>query len=765
MKKRKLLLFPLALSLALTIGCSSGEGGGEEIKVPTTPLESWQSFTLVRPDSAGDATVQAAVDLKKSIAQITGSELTLTTDWVKRGEEPPAGTAEILVGATNRPESDIDLAYLDYTVAYTGGRVVINGGSGSAVASAAAWFAENCLSEGQISVPAEPYTYIADYPLREATLAGTPLSEYVVVYDITDSSQVTMAGEMALWLAERTGTYNEPSSKDADHAIRFNSSEENSMMDVSVTLSDGDILLNVSPSGAPISSAISLFYERVEAVGGSSVDTLGEPVSAAGENYLMATAEDIAAWRKLTDERIAAIKSTPNMEIPAKATVYYVSPNGSDTNNGKSPETPWKTLDKVNTIPTSTNANIYVCFERGGVWRGQIQAKAGVTYTAYGEGDKPVLLGSPENGADASKWSKTDAEGIWKYATKFDLDVGVVVFNEGEAHGIKAILRTVDGVQTNSTRKVPFNDYHDLEIDLEFYVQDGYVYLVSEENPGERFDSIEFSLRQNGFAVKGNGVTVDNFVIKYVASHGVGAGTVKNLTVQNCEFYWIGGGIQYIRDGNTVRYGNGVEIYGGCDNYNVLDCYFYQIYDAAITHQYSLTDEQIEKGADGPLYDMKNVTYRGNVTEYCNYSIEYFLGKVPEENPSRMENVLIEDNYMWYAGMGLCEQRPDGGSGAHIKGWHHTNRATGFVIKDNLMIDSEAHLLHIFSNRLNPDGSDSMPSMENNIYAGRLGGSLGYFGQSQSEQVLYNLSAEEYLDGKSSGEKFYFIDIEKTPTE
>ncbi|MBQ8509648.1 MAG: right-handed parallel beta-helix repeat-containing protein [Clostridia bacterium] len=753
------LLFVCLLSLLLLAGCGEGES---EVKVETVPLEGWQSFTIIRPDTADGTTTDAAVVLRKAIEEATGVTMELGTDWVKRGQEPPAGTAEILVGATNRAESDTGLAYNDFTVSYTGGRVVINGGgSGESITQAIEWFTANCITDGQLVVPAEPYVYTTEYPLSDASIAGTPLSDYVVRYNPTEASQERLASDLAIWLANRTGVYNKPVTGDTDgHMIKLSSSDEISFLNIGTRVEGGNILLMVNPGGASISQAIDLFCERVEAAGNTAVTTLGDDVSVAGDNYQLCTAEQLAEWRKLTDERIENILSTPNMEIPANKVVYYVSPNGSDANDGKSPETAWKTLDKVNSAALAVGN--YVCFERGGIWRGQIQAKAGVTYTAYGEGDKPTLYGSPEDGTGEDKWLKTDTEGIWKFYKTFDIDMGVIVFNHGEAHGIKVVLRKgSDGVQYNDTRKVVFNDYRDLAIDLEYYQDNGgAIYIRSDENPGVRYESIEFAPRQNGFAVKGNGVTIDNFCIKYVGAHGVGAGSVKDLIVQNCEIGWIGGGIQHMNnnaDGtfSTTRFGNGVEIYGGCDNYQVLDCYFYQIYDAAITHQYKLTDGTTTKN-----YDMKNVVYRGNVTEYCNYSIEYFLDLNGDENPSRMENILMEDNYLWYAGLGFCEQRPNLNAGAHIKGWHHRNRATNFVIKDNLMIDSRDYYVHIWSSQLNPDGSESMPEFTGNVIAGRIGSNLGYFGQNQGEMVPFDLQAESYMDGYGKDNSFYFIEEE-----
>lgn len=76
---------------------------------------------------------------------------------------------------------------------------------------------------------------------------------------------------------------------------------------------------------------------------------------------------------------------------------YYVSNDGDDSNNGTSPELPWRTLEKVNTFNFQPGDTI--CFKCGDMWRGQLFPKSGsgsgnVKYTSYGMGNKPVILGS-----------------------------------------------------------------------------------------------------------------------------------------------------------------------------------------------------------------------------------------------------------------------------------------------------------------------------------------------------------------------------------
>ena len=59
----------------------------------------------------------------------------------------------------------------------------------------------------------------------------------------------------------------------------------------------------------------------------------------------------------------------------AVAAVYYVSNEGLDNNDGKSPEISWCTIARVNTEPLVPGD--VVLFRRGDCWRGQIRPRSG----------------------------------------------------------------------------------------------------------------------------------------------------------------------------------------------------------------------------------------------------------------------------------------------------------------------------------------------------------------------------------------------------
>lgn len=147
-----------------------------------------------------------------------------------------------------------------------------------------------------------------------------------------------------------------------------------------------------------------------------------------------------SALRRVMDARIAEIRATGDSTPPAGVPVYYVSAaQGNDTADGRTPSTAWQTtarLNRENLAPGS-----WVRYQRGGVYRGRVCVQKGVTYAAYGTGPKPMIYGSPENGADPKKWRRTDNPRVWSYPIG-ETDVGTLVFDDGAAHAIKIVIRT-----------------------------------------------------------------------------------------------------------------------------------------------------------------------------------------------------------------------------------------------------------------------------------------------------------------------------------
>jgi parallel beta-helix repeat protein len=127
------------------------------------------------------------------------------------------------------------------------------------------------------------------------------------------------------------------------------------------------------------------------------------------------------------------------LHIPtmAQSATYYVSSvSGNDANDGLSENSPWQTINKINEFEFQDNDSIL--FKRGEIFRGAISLKKspiGITFSAYGSGDKPILAGSVQ----ITGWTKTSHPAL-DSSVVYEADVSGLPLSE---NGIEHLF--VDG--------------------------------------------------------------------------------------------------------------------------------------------------------------------------------------------------------------------------------------------------------------------------------------------------------------------------------
>lgn len=471
----------------------------------------------------------------------------------------------------------------------------------------------------------------------------------------------------------------------------------------------------------------------------------------------------------LCEARKAQILQAPDQR-KIKGTAYYVSCDGDDTNDGLTQERAWRTLEKVSAAELSAGDGVF--FKRGDLFRGYFKTKPGVTYAAYGKGEKPKFYGWDKSLADPELWELFDAECcIWKLTEPIP-DCGTLVFNDGEAHCRKLIPTYRNGkfvCRDDESRDFVVADEMTCDLDMVCLYDSrttdipskgecfpipvidakslGELYLRCDQgNPGKVYKVIEALPHRHMIYVGANDhVTIDNLCLKYIGCHAISAGGhCVGLHVSNCEIGWIGGSIQHYfgtdpnypvgKRGTVTRFGNGVEIYGGCDDYQVLNCYIYQCYDAGITHQVTTCGEKTE---------MRNVLYKDNLVEKCVYSIEYFLEMDPENDESCMDRIEMCGNILRESGYGWGQQRHNTDTPAHIKGWSYENRARHYTVHDNIFDRAAYRMLHLVAKE-----TESCPEMYNNTYIQHHGNMIGQYGGNAEKEpsiLLFDDKAEEKI--------------------
>lgn len=396
-------------------------------------------------------------------------------------------------------------------------------------------------------------------------------------------------------------------------------------------------------------------------------------------------------------------------EYPTDGTVYYLSNNGDDSNDGKSPESAWATLNKLKEpdVVAKIKRGDTILFERGGLFRGTVICPPGVTYSAYGEGEKPIVTASLRNYADPELWEETDVRDIYRLKLQLG-NVGVVMFNDtrrlGNYHELIAAMKPIgrDGC----------TGYYDLDRDLQFLndFTDGYLYLRCEGgNPGERFHNIEIGGHDIIFFLNDD-VVVDNIRVRQTGRHAITQDGVKNTTVRNCVCDYIGGCICRGHFGKDIfGYGNAIQVYDYCDGWYVYDNWVYQIFDTGITHQYAGSNDCF----------MENVRYTGNVCVLCHWPIEWYNYDRPGKKSS-FNNTYIADNICSLTGYGWGSLHRKK-IAAILESWDNTMCTENFVIENNVFDRSAGKMYDLCGK------GNSLNVMRDNICIQNKDGIIGNF--------------------------------------
>ena len=113
---RNMQLFYRLLAMTLAFFLLTGTACADEPPAETAPTvttaapetepplaERLGEYTIVRPERASESFLNVVMHFRLGIKDALGVEMAITTDWVKRGEDPDAaGERELLFGLTNR---------------------------------------------------------------------------------------------------------------------------------------------------------------------------------------------------------------------------------------------------------------------------------------------------------------------------------------------------------------------------------------------------------------------------------------------------------------------------------------------------------------------------------------------------------------------------------------------------------------------------------------------------------------------------------------
>lgn len=250
----------LAVGAIFLPSCS----GTNDVVPPPAEEETFQinaSYLVIRSDS-DDSYLEATRLVYEALKELTGSsDLELTTDFVRRGQEVVPAEYEILVGPTNRKESQelmADIGVNDYVYKVASKNViVITGGSPDAATEAAKKFLEDAFGytrkgtgENRAIKTGMTYRFTDTYPIKNLKINGNDSTDYSIVIDTENQVFQTAARRLNYSISGLTGK-NLPvvSKKDVKtkHKIVLTTDEDlksdKSRFSYEVQYSDDDIVI------------------------------------------------------------------------------------------------------------------------------------------------------------------------------------------------------------------------------------------------------------------------------------------------------------------------------------------------------------------------------------------------------------------------------------------------------------------------------------------------------------------------------------------
>lgn len=481
------------------------------------------------------------------------------------------------------------------------------------------------------------------------------------------------------------------------------------------------------------------------------------------------------------DERREAILNSPTTIVKSDAytqgetytgTAYYVSNDGDDHNSGTNAETPWKTLDKVNQAGLDYGDAVF--FRRGDTWYGELLCKAGVTYSAYGEGEKPLFSGSSPEASSPDAWTLcfegNNGEKIWTFHRETP-DIAGIFFNGGSqwAEKVVACWNGEQYVTKNGDPFIPekqlsqnrtFFSGTDLtglgiDVDLNGISRLGQLYLRCDEgNPAQVYDSVDLTLVHCGAEPaehNGSGVTIDNLSFRYYSDLGISCSGYQGWTgihIQYCELSHCGGNIGTYDGSNASERGisypqasGGTIQLSGSQN-TALNNYIHHSWNAFIL--------SIHNRECGSTFSDLNI--RGNLIENGTTALhvaDYMPMDTGGEQEGYFENLCFEDNMVFHVGESwvadvsektdIWAEKTDLCS-IEFGGKLSVNPNSGIYIRNNVFYSAKEALVHCYM----PE--EYFPIFDGNTYAQNQNGWLAFVrGRGAAITVGGQEAAKEFL--------------------
>ena len=389
--------------------------------------------------------------------------------------------------------------------------------------------------------------------------------------------------------------------------------------------------------------------------------------------------------------------------------VCFLSNDGEDWNDGKTPDTPKKTLSQY-----VGKSNLTLLLKNGDTFYLDRNFTPGenVRITSYGDSycseEKPIISGLKET--DSLKYDI----GSGLYTVKVEDDnIGFLII-DGDVNWKRVT------VGADKTGTISENG--------EWDVADGILKIKTSSNLAGK--KIQYAADLTGIRATHSNNSVDDIEVAYCGLGGIAAATnVDNFSVTNCYVHHIGGSIG---GEDYVRCGNGIQVWlSACNNHLISENTIAYCFDAGITAQ--VTDT-ISRDAS---YSCENIVFEKNIVENCMYLIETFQSNTGGMHCSVEYNGNLLKNCCDFVG---AEYRKSTAFMAQICTWRIVSKDDIVAYCNNICIGSEQYAI----------------SMMRGNYSGTYIWDNNVFISDQEEKIKY----PELYAGNDT-----FITVHTNPTE
>lgn len=349
-------------------------------------------------------------------------------------------------------------------------------------------------------------------------------------------------------------------------------------------------------------------------------------------------------------------------EIVNEKNIYYVSSTGtSKTGTNENDPMSYETANSKTYRSGDT-----ILFKKGDTFYGTfnptiLQTDDEITtFSSYGEGDLPNMSGYKIVSSKDS-W-QVHEDGIFKVnLTDTQCFSGLMTTDSNSVN--------VGFLEDNNGTKY-FNKkgtLSELENQYDFYCDESYLYMKSDENPYSKLGELKLATRTNLFIMHSN-IKIENIEFSGTGAHAIVGSdeSTENIEISNNIIQDIGG--SYLR--GTIRYGNGIEFYGtNVSNALIHDNIIRNTYDVGFTIQ----------GTQG---SGKNVVVKDNVFVNNSHDSEIW----ESGSATGVESYEFTNNISINAGRGWgYEAREDKYAAAHILFWQYLLVNTDIYFHDNIV--------------------------------------------------------------------------------